>query len=370
MAQNPSGPPSDDDMLQALARHLSLDGGALRLDAPGSADLAWHSILDCRIRRTTETRRETARTEKGRKDLSALPTYTHIAGYRPGPPGDHGTVRRIELVREGSVRHNACECGNGEWACRRCEGRGRLPCDPTTACADCRGLGSCAECDGTGKPRPRHRNRDRDRDRAAETASRTAPKRVRCAKCRRPEAACPTCAGRGRTECPQCKGTGLVDCPKCKGGGTVRHDACAGSGFITTWVGGVVEQRSHWEAVRRPRKRPPFPVRRRTARTGQWREAVLTGDDPLPNGLDATHAQALTPRLAPRTGEVHRKVILRHLPLARITVPTDPDRVFYAFPGPTGIEVLPLPSRHRVARFLAITAAALAAAALLVRLVL
>ncbi|MFE0626655.1 hypothetical protein ACFW3D_06745 [Streptomyces sp. NPDC058864] len=367
MAEDPSGTPSDDEMLQALARYLSGDGGAVRLDSSAGADLSWHSVLDCRIRRTTETRKETARTEKGRKDLSALPTYARLADYRPGPPGEHATVRRIELVREGSVRHNTCECGNGEWACRRCEGRGRLPCDPTTACPDCRGLASCAECDGTGKPRPRTKDRDRDRA-AAATASRTVQRRVRCAKCRRPDAACPTCAGRGRTQCSQCSGTGLVDCPRCKGGGTVAHEACGGSGAVTTWVGGLIEQRSHEEAVRRPRKRPPWPVRRRTARLGRWRKAVLTGDDPLPGDLDATHAEALAPYLASRADEAHRRVVLRHLPLARLTVPTDPDRVFYAFPGTGGIEVLGLPSRRRVARGLAIGAAVLAVAVLLLSL--
>ncbi|MEU4091259.1 hypothetical protein [Streptomyces sp. NPDC026673] len=364
MAESPSGPPSDDDMLQALARHLSRDGGAVRLDSPGSADLSWHSILDCRIRRTTETRSETPRTEKGRKDLTALPTYTHIAGYRPGPPGDHGTTRRIELVREGSVHHRTCECGNGEWACGRCEGRGSLPCDPTTACPDCRGLEPCAECGGTGTPRPRPKGGDR----AGKPASGAVPRRVRCAKCRRPEAACRTCAGRGRTECSQCKGTGLVDCPKCGAGGTVAHDACAGSGVVTTWMGGLIEQRSRGEVVRRPRRRPPFRVRLRTARSGHWRKAELTGDDALPGDLDATHAEALEPHLAPRAGEVHRTVVLRHLPLARITVPTDPDRVFYAFPGSAGIEVLPLPSRRRVARVVAIAAAVLVVAVLLLRL--
>lgn len=367
MAEDPSGTPSDDEMLQALTRHLSGDGGALRPDSSAGADLTWHSLLDCRIRRTTETRTETARTEKGRKDLSALPTYTHLDGHRPGPPGEHGALRRIELVREGSVRHNTCECGNGEWACRRCEGRGRLPCDPTTACPDCRGLESCAECDGTGRPRPRIKDRARDRA-AAVTASRTVPRRVRCAKCRRPDAACPTCAGRGRTQCAQCKGTGLVDCPKCKAGGTVAHEACGGSGVVTTWVGGLIEQRSREELVRRPRKRPPFLVRRRTHRSGRWRKEVLTGDDPLPGDLDATHTEALVPHLAPRAGEAHRRVVLRHLPLARITLPTDPDRVFYAFPGTTGIEVLALPSRHRLTRGLAIAAAALVVVVLLLSL--
>ncbi|MGI5251505.1 hypothetical protein [Actinacidiphila glaucinigra] len=364
MAENPSGTPSDDEMLQALARHLSGAGGAVRLDSSAGADLSWHSVLDCRIRRTTETRKESARTEKGRKDLSALPTYSHLAGYRPGPPAGHGSVHRIELVREGSVRHNTCECGNGEWACKRCEGRGRLPCDPTTACPDCRGLESCAECDGTGKPRPRAKDRDRA---APATASRAVPRRVRCAKCRRPGAACPTCAGRGRTQCSQCTGTGLVDCPKCTGGGTVAHDACGGSGVVTTWVGAVIEQRSREELVRRPLKRPPFPVRRRTARLGRWRKAVLTGDEALPGDLDATHAEALVPHLVP-AGEVHRRIVLRHLPLARITVPTDPDRVFYAFPGSDGIEVLGLPSSRRVARGLAIAAAALVVVVLLLSL--
>ncbi|MEU1617258.1 hypothetical protein ABZ479_08105 [Streptomyces sp. NPDC005722] len=364
MAEDPSGTPSDDEMLQALARHLSAAGGAVRPEASAGADLSWHSVLDCRIRRTTETRKETARTEKGRKDLSALATYTHLAGHRPGPPAEHGSLRRIELVREGSVRHNTCECGNGAWVCKRCEGRGRLPCDPTTACPDCRGLESCAECDGTGRPRPR--TKDRDQGRAAQaTASGTVPRRVRCAKCRRPDAACPTCAGRARTKCPQCSGSGLVDCPTCKGDGTVAHEACGGSGVVTTWVGGVIEQRSHEELVRRPRRRPPFPVRRRTARLGRWRKAVLTGDDPLPGDLDAAHAEALAPYLSVRAGEAHRRIVLRHLPLARITVPTDPDRVHYAFPGADGVEVLTLPSRRRVAYGLVIAAAVLVVAVLL-----
>ncbi|MEU6341133.1 hypothetical protein ABZ883_09300 [Streptomyces sp. NPDC046977] len=363
MYGTPSAPPTDEDVLQAVERHLSArSGGPVRFGSPAAVRITWHSLLDCRIVRTTETRVESTRVHKGRIDLSKRPVYTDLTTYKTEPPPEPGRPRRIELVQRDSVRERACECGNGTWRCTQCEGRGDLPCDTTVVCAACRGLDPCTACEGTGRARNRASAREQD----------TAPsERVRCAKCRSPRAACPACAGRARTECPKCHGGGSVPCPQCKGSGTVPHDACAGTGAITTWTGAVIEQRDRAEEVTLPERRPPGRARRRARSAGSWREAVLTssGAD-LPAGLADAHRAAITPRLGRSPGEVARRVTIRHLPLARLAADHEPDRVFYVFPGLTDLEVVPLPSRRQVLRTSAVGVAVLVVALLVLALVL
>ncbi|MER7001370.1 hypothetical protein [Streptomyces sp. NPDC000410] len=158
---------------------------------------------------------------------------------------------------------------------------------------------------------------------------------MRCGKAR---AACPECAGRGTTKCADCQGNGVVDCEDCGGKGTVQHAVCRGTGRLTTWTGAVIERRGDTDRVRLPEERPPFLVRQRAEGSGRWREAVLDEGGKLPADLDPAHVKAIVPRLGRREGEFARRVVLRHLPLARVEVPADPDRVFYVFPGTSEIE--------------------------------
>ncbi|MFF3563995.1 hypothetical protein ACFYXS_28505 [Streptomyces sp. NPDC002574] len=372
MSGTHSAPPTDEDVLRAVERHLSeRGGGPVRFGAPTAVRISWHSLLDCRIVRTTETRTESARTHKGRIDLSKRAVYTELTTHKVDPPPEPGRPRRIELVQRDSIRERACECGNGTWHCKRCEGRGDIPCDTTVVCAACRGLDPCTACEGTGRARDRASTRRGAADGTAGAPVAASSERVRCAKCRSPRTACPKCAGRARTECPKCEGRGSVPCPQCKGSGTVPHDACAGTGVLTAWTGAVIEERDRADAVTLPRKRPPRRARRRAGSAGDWRETVLTSSRAdLPGDLEHEHHDAIAPRLGRTPGEVARRVTIRHLPLARLAADQDPDRVFYVFPGRYGLEVVPLPSRRRVLHASAVAVAALVVVLLVLALVL
>lgn len=364
-------PPTDEDILRAVEQHLSERGGGdpVRLGHLTAVRISWHSLLDCRIVRTTQTRTESARSHKGRIDLSKRAVYTDLTTHKADPPPEPGRPRRIELVQRDSIRERACDCGNGTWHCKRCEGRGDIPCDTTVVCAACRGLDPCTACEGTGRARASARRGVADG--AGGASAQASPERVRCAKCRSPRAACPKCAGRARTECPKCAGRGSVPCPPCKGSGTVPHEACGGTGVITTWTGAVIEERDRTEAVTLPERRPPLRARRRAESAGDWRETVLTSfRADLPADLEHEHHGAIAPRLGRIPGEVARRVTIRHLPLARLTTHHEPDRVFYVFPGRSGPEVVPLPSRRRVLRATAVAVASLVVALLVLALVL
>ncbi|MER6998606.1 hypothetical protein [Streptomyces sp. NPDC000410] len=361
MAEAVPGRLPGDDILQAVERHLSGRGTPLDLGAPGSARITWHSILDGEIIRSLETRSEGHREEPGRVDLSGRPEYTSLAGHRVPPPSDPARGEKLELVRAGSAREQTCECGNGRWRCQLCRGSKRRPCEPTRPCAACRGTDPCVRCHGTGHPR------------GHPYAGRSAPgadERVDCVRCGRPRAACPGCAGRGSTECADCRGNGFVDCEDCGGKGTVRHEVCAGTGRLTSWTGAVIERRGDTDRVRLPEERPPFLVRQWAESSGRWREAVLDDGEKLPADLDPAHVKAIVARLGRREGEVARRVVLRHLPLARVEVPADPDRVFYLVPGRSGNEVFPYPSPQRIRHFLKLGSAVAAVALLVLVLVL
>ncbi|MFE5481342.1 hypothetical protein [Streptomyces sp. NPDC056527] len=361
MAEATPGRLPDDDILRAVERHLSGRGTPASLTTPGAARITWHSILDGEIIRSLETRTEAPREKPGRVDLSDLPEYTELAEHHIPPPSDPAQRETLELVRRGSVRQRTCACGNGRWRCQLCQGSKRRPCEPTGPCPACRGTDSCVRCHGTGRPQGHPR------------AGRSAPgadERVDCVRCGKPKAACPECSGRGSTKCPDCRGKGSVDCEDCGGKGTVPHTVCAGTGSLSTWTGAVVERHGDTDRVKLPEQRPPILVRQRTEGAGRWAEAVLDEGEKLPADLDPTHVKVIAPRLGRRHGEVARRVVLRHLPLARVEVPTEPDRVFYVFPGRTGIEVFPYLSPQRIRHFLKIGSAAVGAVLLALALVL
>ncbi|MFD7446561.1 hypothetical protein [Streptomyces sp. NPDC059909] len=64
-----------------------------------------------------------------------------------------------------------------------------------------------------------------------------------------------------------------------------------------------------------------------------------------------------------------RRVDIRHLPLAKVELTDDHNRVFYVIPGRSNLEVVPLPSRRRMSRIAALTAACLTAMVVVMLLV-
>lgn len=194
--------------------------------------------------------------------------------------------------------------------------------------------------------------------------------RTTCVKCRKPRTACPECLGRGTKKCPQCDDTGFRVCPVCEGERSTEHTPCGGTGLVTLWTGGSVRQAPERTSLKRPEQAPPLRVRQQTGRAGAWERDILTSaGDPLPDGLDPAHAEAVEPVLAVRQGEVARRVDIARLQLAAVTIPDDPDHVFYVFPGHDGPQVLPVWSRRRSLRVAAVVAGVVVLVLLVVALV-
>ncbi|MEU3465265.1 hypothetical protein ABZ721_35685 [Streptomyces sp. NPDC006733] len=338
-----AGAPSDDDILEAVERRLAQRGVLQKLHTPGAATIARCPLLDCRIVRSVEIRREQQRTHHGAKDLSTYPTYQDLTAYPCPPPRDPATSQQHILVLRGSVRERHCDCGNGKVGCPRCKGRGRLSCDPRTVCLQCRGADPCRVCRGTGRRRhvPRTSALPADGD------------LVTCTQCGAREAACPTCTGRGTLTCPICNGTEVITCADCTGKGTINHAACGGEGRTTSWTEGTISHTPQEAALVLPKKPLPLVVRQRTRSQGQWRSAQVAGNDQPPEDLDATHRAAIGRVWGERPNEVARSTNIRHLALARVEVAADPHRVYYVFPTPTGVQAIWLPSPRLVERVLA-----------------
>jgi hypothetical protein len=348
---------SEEEILNAIGKVIARRDPVANPLSPGAARLSWHSMLTCRILRSMETRSEEQRVHAGKFSLSRRPVYESLEDHRLPPPRHPSVPQQRTLVRNGSIREETCDCGNGRAPCPRCQGHGRLPCEPTVPCEDCKGADSCVSCKGGAKRRSR----------AASAAGEEADARATCANCGALQAACPTCAGLGRTVCAECQGEGFLVCPGCDSTGTIEHGACRGSGLLTVWTEGIFKHVPDREKVKLPDKRPPLLVQLWARFFGRWRRASLALGQPLPGDLEEAHRAAVESRLFPRKGEVQRQVDIRHLPLARVDVVLLPHRVYYAFPGKSGIRVVPLPSKRRVAL---ISAIALAAAALALAVVL
>ncbi|MFC4500522.1 hypothetical protein [Streptomyces vulcanius] len=348
-------------MLQAVERRVSRPGIAVSLSAPGAASLSWQSVFECGIVRSIERRDEYHQRARGRSvhgGLAKRATYTDLVAHPVTPPSDPGTPKRTELIREGSLGEVACgDCVEGRKDCKACKGAGSHACHRHVECDMCRGgPDACWECDGTGHPRT-HRVR--------RTASRPegAAERAECTRCRRPEVACPRCLGERQVPCPRCQGAGQVTCEACMGQKRLRHEECGGTGVFTVWTEGVVTHTP--DADELASGYPPLT----RLRKGAWRTAELTAaTEKLPDFVADAHRERLVPLLAVRDGEVRRRVTLRCLPVARVTIPGDPDHVFYAFPGngdDGGIEVIRRPSRERVKALAWAAAAVVALAAVL-----
>ncbi|WP_326793228.1 hypothetical protein OHA79_40630 [Streptomyces sp. NBC_00841] len=340
---------SDDDVLEAVARHTGRPGQGAQIRREG-ADITPVPMLGLTIDRSIETRTTKPVRRGGRPDLSHLPEYEGDLRDCPvDPPTDPGRSKAVEFVLRGSVRAAPCICVGGRILCKRCSTRGTLRCETGVACPKCQGSDPCTWCDGTGKRR------------TGEVRAPTpgAPARVRCAQCHKPGTACPGCEGKGFKVCTTCRGTGAVKCPHCDGEGSSRHDECDGTGTVTLYTAGTVAYTTRPDSLNLPEPPPPLRVRRMTALGGAWERVTLTeAGAPLPDGLDPSHLKAVESALAPRRDEVSRRAELRLLRLAQVVLRDDQDHVFYVFPGRNGPEVCSVWSRRRILRAVGVAAAA------------
>ncbi|MCX4791073.1 MULTISPECIES: hypothetical protein [unclassified Streptomyces] len=352
---------SDADILEAIARHIGRPGQGPRLTG---ADIARQPMLDLRIVRCLETRTTREESRPGTYDTSGRPMYEgDLRDHPVEPPKDPAVSRTVELVLRGSVRTVPCGCDGGRQPCSRCRATGKLRCDIGPVCPACKGVDPCTWCDGTGKRR---------KDRVGVEPAREDPAagRTACVKCRKPRTACPECQGWGAKKCPRCDDTGFRPCPVCEGERTAAHTPCDGTGLITLWTAGSVKQAPDRALLKLPDPAPPLRVRQQTGRADVWeRVTLVSAGDPLPEGLDPAHIKAVGSALVPRQREVARRVDIRWLPLAAVTIPDDPDHVFYVFPGREGAEVLPIWSRRRSLRVAAVVAVVVVLVLLVVALV-
>ncbi|MEU6924364.1 MULTISPECIES: hypothetical protein [unclassified Streptomyces] len=341
---------SEDDVLEAIARHIGRPGQGPQLRRTG-ADIARLPMLDLRVVRSVETRTTRPETRPGRYDISGLPTYEgKLRDHPVEPPRNPARPRRVELVLSGSVRTVDCGCDEGRQPCSRCRAKGKLGCDIGPSCPACKGVEPCTWCDGTGERR-------KDRATPGPAREKSPSERTTCLECRRPRTACPRCRGRGTEQCRRCDDTGFRVCPVCAGERSTQHAPCEGTGLMTRWTAGSVGHAPERSAARLPDPAPPLRVRQQAGRSGAWERATLTSaDEPLPDALDPAHVKVAASALEPRPGEVARRVDIGWLPLMSVAVPDDPDHVFYVFPGSGGLEVLPIWSRRRSLRVAAVVA--------------
>ncbi|MGQ7753785.1 hypothetical protein ACUN29_35795 [Streptomyces sp. WC2508] len=354
---------SDDEILEAVARHIGRPGQGPQLRRDG-ADISRLPMLELRIVRSVETRSTRPESRPGKYDISERATYEgELRDHPVEPPKDPARSRKVELVLHGSVRTVACGCDEGRQPCSRCRAKGKLSCETGPLCPACKGVEPCTWCDGTGRRR-------KDRAPAGPSRERNAAGRTTCLKCRKQRTACPQCQGRGTEKCPKCDDTGFRDCPVCEGERSTEHTPCEGTGLVTRWTGGSVGHTPRRDTVKLPDPAPPLRVRRQAVRTGAWQRATLTStDEPIPEALDPAHGKAVEAALAPRPDEVARRAEIEWLQLVAVTIPDEPDHVFHVFPGSGGPEVLPIWSRRRSLRVAAVVAGVVVALLLVAALV-
>ncbi|MET7688931.1 hypothetical protein ABZT06_13320 [Streptomyces sp. NPDC005483] len=356
-----AGRPSDAEVIEEVEAHARRRGVAGGPTGPGAEAPVWQVLLDFRIVRSIETRGERAMREPGsRDDIAKRPTYTAIGSHPVPAPTDPEEAGARLLVREGSLTEEQCaDCHGGTNKCEACRGRGTRDCVRFVDCPLCEGgPDACWECEGTGRSRSRRPPHLRAGASAADRAA-----RVRCARCRVPDVACPKCRGRRQLDCPACHKSGQVECAACSGGKRVTHQECRGTGRFTVWTEGWIHHNPHRARERRLGR---LDLRRPTGNLGRWHETVLRRTtDKLPADLDESDEALLTPLLTPRKNEVARRATLRLLPLAHVRVHADPHRDYFAFPTHTGIKVITRPTTERFRHFAAIATAS----ALLVALV-
>jgi hypothetical protein len=335
--------PSDEEILKAVERHISQHGAPVDLSGPGAAKISWRSLFEFHVFRSIEKRYEQQAREKGRyKDVATRETYTDLDAYPVAPPADPARTYRTRLVREGTIDEELCGgCVGGKKTCGACKGRGGMSCPPHVECEGCHGsVDTCWECDGTGTPRTR-RARAGSRPRGPDAQERAA-----CRRCKRRDVACPKCRGETMVTCPDCDGTASMPCQECGGAKRVVHNPCGGTGRFTVWTEGIIAHTPDPDEVKLPG--PQFTWLK-TDSLGEKMRAELTGvTEKLPDFLEDVHRELVVPRLPAKKGEIRRRMTFDYLPLARVEVLAHPDRVYYAFPATTGIEVAGRPNKQRV----------------------
>ncbi|MGW8355369.1 hypothetical protein [Streptomyces wedmorensis] len=356
---------TDEEVLAAVRRSVEERGGGVRV-SPDEAVITRHLLLDGEILRCMETRTEEERFHRGAVDLSEWPEYdADLRGHRIPAPRDPADETTLKLVRRGSKDDRSCDCGNGRVACQRCKGDGDLRCSPRTTCGECRGLDCCLRCDGSGR---RTRKARAGSDAEADEGRKAG--RVACGQCGAKEAACAGCQGRGEVSCARCGGTGSRACPDCDRAGTVPHQRCGGKARTVTWTEGVVTRRPRVEEVKVPGSGLPYWARQQAREHGDWKHVHLVGEGVgLAGDVDEEVVKNVAPRLVVREGEISRRISLRHLSLARVTLAPHPHRVYFVIPAQEGPRVLVWPSRRRTWLIAAVALAALAVLVAVSRLI-
>lgn len=347
-------------MLRAVERYRSERGRPAHLTVPGEAHLTDRSLLDFHIERRLEKRgRPGPMKVPGRKlkQISRWPTYTDPDAIEVPVPSGFGWSAPVTVVLAGSIAEEQDpDCDAGWLTCDVCKGSGTQTCPTRVKCRGCDGgTDACWSCGGTRKKG--HRKPPPQGQRKARTTC--------CRLCGEHDVACPECFGEQTKQCGVCNGTGNSPCGECDGDKRVKHDACKGTGYFTTFTGVVIEH-----PVEKDEEVPPPPAHLwwQTRRAG-WRKEILTNvTDKLPANLPETLRTEVEPRLALAKGEVLRKATLRFLPVGRVTVTGDQERVYFVFPEPPeaggGLKVVRRPARQRVVRLAGLTAAAVVIAAL------
>lgn len=323
---------SEKDVREAVARYLD-ERGVPSEHLSGAAEVGWYRLLEGSVQRCIEKRDQRKQVHNGPIDLSKRPVYISLEDYRLDPPAYPFAASTIRLVQQGSVIEKLCACGNGKVTCARCQGRGDLECDATTACPSCHGIDACTACQGTGRRTGARRVKD----------TQPADDRVTCRACGTPEAACAQCRGHGRITCPTCQGTTRRECPDCEHAGTVPHERCGGTGGTVTWTEGLITRTPAAEQFTSQKTGLPYLARHYARQAGNWREITLSHRDRIPADL-ADDFTDLPAHLNTRIGEIARRATVRHLTLARVVSPLTPRRVYYVFPGYQAPVVRALPS--------------------------
>ncbi|MET9420113.1 hypothetical protein ABZY06_05150 [Streptomyces sp. NPDC006540] len=360
MADAPTDALTDDEVLAAVAEHRGRSGDTEWQRLANSARIEHQPLLDCTVTRCIESRTTGEQTRPAPFDLSGRPVVDDLDAYRQDPPKNPRRRETVHLVLDGSVREVPChDCSNGKQQCPNCKGTGRLQCEPQVPCTDCKSVTSCTKCRGRGGSR-----------KAPVTP--VAPQKVKrpgvrvdCALCEASGTACPRCLGWGKTLCTDCGGDGKVKCRHCQGRGRWSCDTCTGKGRLTVWRGATITRAPEDQDVTPPPPRAPWIIRSRLKGRGAWRETVVGAKDRLPEDLAAHHRSAIERSLVKKKGEVTRQVSIRHLPLARVVLAEEQDRVYYVYAGVARPQVTWIPSRRWVSRVAAGAAAAMTTAVLL-----
>lgn len=335
----------DKEVLEAVQGHVGKRGEALPEPLPGDSTITWHSLLKARVVRTVESRSEDRRFCRGPIDLSDRPVYDTLSGYRVPKPQDPAKPRTWKLVRRGSVDDRLCACGNGQVRCQRCEGAGRIRCEPRQSCASCKDSTRCLLCDGAGRSALRP-----SRTPAATStphATGHTVDRIRCYECGEPDVACSACRGRGSILCTLCQGDGSRPCPDCAGDGKVTHEYCAGTGRTVEWIEGIITHTPKTDEIKLPEPGTLPWARKLADQHATWTQTTLVNSAPLPALVHQDFGSALKPLLRPHPQEIARRTELTYVRFAKVALAKHPHRIYYVFPTLSQPKVVVQPSAKR-----------------------